>query len=363
MGMIATERSDRVPPTLVIIHPGALGDVLLAVPALIRLRSGFSKHRHLLISTESVGRLLLDCRVIDAWIGIESAACVDLFAGCRSVSRELRVWLERCEFFMAWMKNEGRILETGIKNLGVREVRVRSPFARELRAQHQSDRFVETIEDAAPHPSVPVQIHIPLESFKLGETILMCRGISSRRPLVLIHPGSGSRAKCVRPDILASVIEQLQYRGIEILILEGPADREAVASLIKQTDTPPTVMQGLDLSTLAGLLAHAHLYIGHDSGITHLSALLGIPTLALFGPTDPDRWAPRGPHVTVLRGGGCHCWSWECVMTCAEKPCLDISSDEILYVCEKVGIFADATPRNPSCCTLSPPDPYAKVPR
>ncbi len=361
--MIATQRSDRVPPTLVTIHPGALGDVLLAVPALIRLRAGFSRHRHLLISNESVGRFLLECRVIDAWVGIESPACADLFADCRSVSREVRCWLERCEFFIAWMKDDERILETGIKALGIREVRVRSPFAQELRAQHQSDRFVETIEDAGPHPSDPVRIHIPTEILQLGQSILAHQGISTERPLVLIHPGSGSRAKCVRPDVLASVIEQLQYRGIEILLLEGPADREAVASLIKQIHTPPTVLQGLDLSAVAGLLAHAHLYIGHDSGITHLSALLGMPTLALFGPTDPERWAPRGSEVTVLRGGMCRCSSWDCVMNCAEKPCLAISSDEILYVCETLGIFADTTPRNPSCCTLSPPDPYAKVPR
>ncbi len=44
-------------------------------------------------------------------------------------------------------------------------------------------------------------------------------------------------------------------------------------------------------------------YIGNDSGITHLAAALGTPTLALFGPTDPAQWAPRGPHVRILHTG------------------------------------------------------------
>ena len=47
------------------------------------------------------------------------------------------------------------------------------------------------------------------------------------------------------------------------------------------------------------------LYIGNDSGITHLAAAVGTPVLALFGPTDPEVWAPRGPHVGGGGGGFC----------------------------------------------------------
>ena len=52
---------------------------------------------------------------------------------------------------------------------------------------------------------------------------------------------------------------------------------------------------------LACWLARASLYIGNDSGITHLAAAVGTPTLALFGPTDPAVWAPRGPNVRVAK--------------------------------------------------------------
>jgi heptosyltransferase-3 len=56
-----------------------------------------------------------------------------------------------------------------------------------------------------------------------------------------------------------------------------------------------------NLFDLARWLAGAALYIGNDSGITHLAAAVGIPVIALFGPASPDIWAPRGPNVTVLR--------------------------------------------------------------
>ncbi len=56
-----------------------------------------------------------------------------------------------------------------------------------------------------------------------------------------------------------------------------------------------------DLGDLARWLSGAALYIGNDSGITHLAAAVGVPTLALFGPTDPAVWGPRGEQVSILR--------------------------------------------------------------
>jgi ADP-heptose:LPS heptosyltransferase len=56
-----------------------------------------------------------------------------------------------------------------------------------------------------------------------------------------------------------------------------------------------------DLYRLACWISQARLYVGNDSGITHLAAATGVPVLALFGPTDPAVWAPRGANVRVAR--------------------------------------------------------------
>jgi hypothetical protein len=70
-------------------------------------------------------------------------------------------------------------------------------------------------------------------------------------------------------------------------------------------DDPPleNAVRIPDLYDLACWLAGARLYIGNDSGVTHLAAAVGTPVLALFGPTDPQVWAPRGPHVRIARWG------------------------------------------------------------
>jgi ADP-heptose:LPS heptosyltransferase len=155
-------------------------------------------------------------------------------------------------------------------------------------------------------------------------------------------------------------MEQLRESGALPLVLEGPADHESVTSLLAHCSVRPIVLRGLELCALAGSLAHMRLFIGLDSGMTHLSALLGLQTVGLFGPTDPGRWAPRGPHVTVVRGAPCTCRSWNAVTQCIEKPCLQLSAKEIAAACQ-TPCLKDANPRNPSRSALSPPTPYAKV--
>jgi ADP-heptose:LPS heptosyltransferase len=59
-------------------------------------------------------------------------------------------------------------------------------------------------------------------------------------------------------------------------------------------------LRNLTLAQVAALLRRSALYLGNDSGITHLAAAIGAPTVALFGPSDPQKWRPRGKRVAVL---------------------------------------------------------------
>jgi heptosyltransferase III len=168
--------------------------------------------------------------------------------------------------------------------------------------------------------------------------------LTAGRPLALVHPGSGSRHKCVKPEILLPVLEGLEAQALEPALLEGPADHEMVERLLPRMVRRPVRWSGLSIRLLAGVLSHVDLFLGHDSGVTHLAGLLGTPTVALFGPTDPARWAPRGPAVMVIQGNACGCLSWEAVKSCAEKPCLEFSSQAILAACKMTRNVA-VTPR------------------
>ena len=319
--------------TIVMIHPGGVGDVLLAVPAMVRLRTSFPNHRLVLCAGDQVARLLLACRIIDAWASVQGRACADLFAGADSVTGQGRTWLEDCDLAIAWTQDlDGKLNET-LKAVGVREVVVRSPFSTAILATHQRDRFLEAINESPSDDEGNVLLTVTEPLLHLGRACLEATGPSIRQSLVVIHPGSGSTHKCVAPETLAAVVTALQTSGATPVVLEGPADREPGERLLQLCANPPIVLKGLDLFTVAGVLAQARLFVGQDSGITHMAGLMGVRTVALFGPTDPDRWAPRGAHATVVQGGACLCQSWSDVSRCEEKPCLKMPQDHLVALC------------------------------
>ncbi|MGH2669848.1 MAG: glycosyltransferase family 9 protein, partial [bacterium] len=85
----------------------------------------------------------------------------------------------------------------------------------------------------------------------------------------------------------------------------GPADAAAAARLVADGTVAETMIaRDLPLRRLAALLEAARVFVGNDSGPSHLAAALGCPTLVLFGPTDPAVWAPVGDRVTTLGGRG-----------------------------------------------------------
>ena len=313
------------------IHPGGLGDVFLAVPAMTRLRNRFPRHRLLLCAGDQAATLLLACRIIDDWTSVQGRTCADLFAG--SVTGQLQTWLEDCDLAIGWMEDADGRLSVALKAAGVREVIVMSPFSLLIHATHQRDRFLEAINEAPYDGDGHAGLTVPEPLFSLGQGCLETAGISNRQPFAVIHPGSGSAHKCVGPEILASVVAALQLSGTTPVILEGPADREPVERLVQACLQPPVVLKGLDVLTVAGVLAHARLYLGQDSGVTHMAGLLGVRTVVLFGPTDPNRWAPFGAHVTIVQGQPCLCRSWGDVSRCEEQPCLNISQDDLVSLC------------------------------
>jgi len=110
-----------------------------------------------------------------------------------------------------------------------------------------------------------------------------------RENFAVIHPFSGSAKKNWPLEKFRALARQLE-RVMPVHWCSGE-------------DDPPlaNAVRIADLYALACWLARARLYIGNDSGITHLAAAAGTPVLAIFGPTNPEVWAPRGPNVRIAR--------------------------------------------------------------
>jgi heptosyltransferase III len=150
---------------------------------------------------------------------------------------------------------------------------------------------------------------------------------------VLLHPGSGSPRKNWPLDHYLRIYRNLVLAGIEAEWIIGPADRSLHAHLRSAGIPENEIQADLDLVNFCRRAAtHAIGFVGNDSGLTHLAAYLEIPVIAVFGPSDPVRWRPVGRNVTVVGAASACPPCFETLpQNCAHDICLkEISPDEIL---------------------------------
>ncbi len=124
---------------------------------------------------------------------------------------------------------------------------------------------------------------------------------------IILHPGSGGTRKNFSPEFWMALMDRLSGVGEragsgDVTWLLGPAE-EGLRSWFQERifGARARVVFSPDMRTLVSMLGRAALYGGHDSGVTHLAAMLGTPTAALFKDTDPAVWRPLGPRVNVIR--------------------------------------------------------------
>ncbi|MCE0522551.1 MAG: glycosyltransferase family 9 protein [Methylacidiphilales bacterium] len=132
-------------------------------------------------------------------------------------------------------------------------------------------------------------------------------GLKPGTRLVAIHPGSGGESKNWPAESWAELGRRLvgAAPGLTLLLVEGEADEEQSQGVLGAwKELPHLRARWLPLPILAALLRESALFLGHDSGITHLAAASrrDLPVIALFGPTDPAIWAPPRTGVRALRG-------------------------------------------------------------
>jgi ADP-heptose:LPS heptosyltransferase len=137
-----------------------------------------------------------------------------------------------------------------------------------------------------------------------ARTTLMSLGVDESRPLLIAHPGSGARWKEAPAPRFAQALERMAADGgFEVLIHQGPADGNAVNALLRGLTIPTQLLLEPSLTELAGALALAQAYLGSDSGVSHLAASVGTPSVILYPPETIRQWAPWAPSAVALGVG------------------------------------------------------------
>ena len=157
--------------------------------------------------------------------------------------------------------------------------------------------------------------------------------------LIIIHPGAGSPRKRWPVENFVHVASIIKGMNLgEVVFVVGPAE-SALAPFVKAGFNGGfRVREVCDLSRLIALVRQARCFVGNDSGVTHLAAFMGIPTVAIFGPSSPKRWSPVGPATMVLRGeADCAPCFEKDAANCKDPQCLSgVSVDMVVDAVKEI---------------------------
>jgi hypothetical protein len=326
---------------IVVIRAGALGDVILTLPALQALRLRYPDASLRVVGYPALWQIAGS--LIDAVISIDAPMFAGLFTG--SPSDQLCHWLRELDLVVAWTAHDPR---PALDLCGVPHVIHASPYPPP--GVHASDWLIDSVERQQGSRGGASRSLLALTpgEMECGREILAAMEL--KHPIA-IHPGAGALWKRWPAERFAALAQELARQGRQVVLVEGPADATVVAEVRQRLGGEMAVLRALPLRILAAVLAQCALYIGNDSGVTHLAATAGAPVLALFGPTDPVSWGPRGrdPHaIRILRACQRKATCQGQVRVCDDSSCMaGIEVSAVLHGVETLLVNVQNPVENP----------------
>jgi heptosyltransferase III len=276
---------------ILVIHHGALGDVVSTFPALLRLKKSYGSIA--IICQSTIGQLAQQLDIVDKYFSLEAASFATLYSGhIDPIVKNILLSYHKIILF-----SRSRSLEKTLVSISGKEV-----------------------YRILPRPDLGQRIHITrhilsnLVRYRLLEesdkdtrrTLSLSIYVDRRTPQydpsrIMIHPGSGSRKKCWPIFNFVKVASSMDANGQQPEFIFGPAEYDLYDILMQSKNLSANVHKIEKLTELVELLKTGGGFIGNDSGVSHLAAFIGLPVVAVFGPSDPKTWQPMGRAVKVVR--------------------------------------------------------------
>ena len=282
---------------LLIIRPGALGDTLLMLPALVALKGKATIH--------FVGRQPGLAHMSDAvyrTMDLERAGWHRLFSDQSYLSGQSSLPVSRADRIIAFFKDEKGTIRQNLEGFFPNASVWGFPSFPPRREKIHVVRYLAGCLESA---GLPVNSHEVMDNAG-RHPLISGPWASKHRDRMVFHPGSGDTHKNHPPafwlEIFHECMEMNRFARLKPTLLLGPAEASLRNFFSRHKDliTRMEILFCPEKESLLRVLGSATLYLGHDSGITHLSGLMGTPTVALFKQTDPVQWGPVGPRVRII---------------------------------------------------------------
>jgi len=283
------------PPKILVIRGGAIGDFILTLPVLAALRSQFPRVELEVLGYSHIAELAVAGGLAERVRRIEARPLAGFFARHGDLDPELMDYFAGFEIIVSYLYDPDQVFQDNVARCGPAQF-IAGPHrpSDQLRC-HATELLLQPLERLAifgadPIPRLALQTTPTQEAAQPSESTLA------------IHPGSGSERKNWPEEAWTQLLKSLISRpDRSCLIVGGEAEGARIDRMASAVPAQRCrVAKSLPLVRVAELLRHCDGFLGHDSGISHLAAALGIRGLILWGPTPIDVWRPRGDHIRIL---------------------------------------------------------------
>jgi heptosyltransferase-2 len=285
-------------PRILIVRGGAMGDFIMTLPAIGALREQWPEARIEILGYPHIIELARGRYYADATRSIDDKAMAGFFIPNSVLDPDLMEYFGSFNVVISYLFDPDSLFANNVRRCGVKQVIEASPRPKDT---HAAKHYCRPLEALAIYVDEPrPKIHPSESDHEAASRFLKMVG---REPIVAIHPGSGSEKKNWPVENFAAVARWVSDElAAQLLVVEGEADDRVVGKLTKLLEPRSiTVASRLKLVELAAVLERCALFLGNDSGITHLAAAVGTPVVAMFGSASLPIWEPRGERVRVVR--------------------------------------------------------------
>ncbi len=284
-------------PRVLVIRGGAIGDFILTLPAIRLLRESFPAAHLEILGYKHIVALAEQRFYADATRSIEYAPMAAFFTPGADLAPELVEYFSSFQQIVSYLYDPNGYFEANLRRAGARNIL--PAYARLDDSAHAAIQLARPLDRLALYLDGHASQIFP----NAADRAFADKFLSGcHHPLIAIHPGSGSARKNWPTPRWAAVAGALIEKSPDrqILLVGGEADEAALRDFSSEIRGKFMLARDLPLPHLAAVFERVELFLGHDSGISHLAAAVGAPCLLLFGATDPAVWAPANPLVKVV---------------------------------------------------------------
>lgn len=282
--------SEAAKGRILVIRGGAIGDFILTLPVFAALRLQFPGIAVEVLGYPHIARLAAVGGLVDAVHAIEGRALAGFFAQGGDLDARMAAFFAEFALIVSFLYDPDHIFRTNVAAC-TRAQFMNGPHRPDPDGPHACDVFLQPLQQLA---------------------IFDADGTPQLRPApvangpgrwLAVHPGSGSETKNWPERRWAELLKRVvEATGYQLLLVGGEAEGDRLERLSRGLPAGRFVAaRQLPLDVLASRLSACEQFVGHDSGITHLAAAVGLPCLVLWGPSPLAVWRPRGKDVLVLQ--------------------------------------------------------------